>query len=115
MKRSNLSLLLGGFLVLVLALTNPGLEVHKAKVKALLKEKVSEELRKEGNQKNSLKALGTMLEEAFALPILNTLVTRDNYLLFSVTKLTFGEESKVIGFGALGHVFITTKTDELKF
>ena len=39
-------------------------------------------------------------------------VTRDNYLLFSLTKITFGDKAKIIGFGMLGNVWIFNNVEE---
>ncbi|WP_198175155.1 DUF4359 domain-containing protein [Spirosoma telluris] len=107
-------IVVGAFVILVLVLTNPSLEDHQAKVKALFMEKATSELVKESDKENGLAALGAMLGATFAESLINNMVSRDNYLLFSITKVSFDNESKVIGFGILGNVFIMKKVEDLK-
>ena len=42
-------------------------------------------------------------------------VSSDNYILFSLTKFNFASESKIIGFGFFGKVYITEKINEDMF
>ena len=114
MKKPQLPLIIGGFAILLLVLTNPCIEEHKAAVKTKIMETAGGEMIKEAEDKGGFATLGAMLGATFAENLINNLVSRDNYLLFSLTKATFDGESKIIGVGILGNVFITTKTDELK-
>lgn len=44
--------------------------------------------------------------------IIDTAITRDNYLIFSITKFSYEGNDKVIGLGILGNVFLSSKVDE---
>jgi len=39
-------------------------------------------------------------------------MSTDNYVLFSTTKITWEGETRIIGIGAFGNVFITKELDE---
>ncbi|QHV96336.1 DUF4359 domain-containing protein [Spirosoma endbachense] len=113
MKKSQLPLIIGGFVILILVLTNPGLEDHKAKVKASFRKEIKSAIASKTDQESAAAIFGQTLGTAFAETVIDHLITRDNYLLLSLTKLKFDGEPKVIGVGILGNVFITKKIDEL--
>lgn len=111
------------FVFFVIALsTNPPVEKHRAEVKnkfgTMLQKSLAENMDKNGNNNPGV-AIGTTFSSMFGSVILNPLIdsfiTADNYLFFSVTKLKWNDKSNVIGFGAFGKVFITNDlVDKLK-
>lgn len=40
-------------------------------------------------------------------PLIDSYISDDNYMLFSVTRLKWNEKSNVIGIGVFGKVYIT--------
>ena len=57
-------------------------------------------------------ALGLMLGGTLLDRMIETMVSTDNYVLFSTTKITWDGKSKLIGIGVFGNVFISDKIDE---
>ena len=114
MNKSTLTLVVSLFAVLLLVLTNPSDADHKAAVKTKFNVLVQERTKKQTTSEdaNFAEGLGTLLGGFFIDKLIDTGVTRSNYLLFSTTSFTFGKESKTIGFGILGNVFFSSKVDE---
>ena len=77
-------------------------------------EVAQKEMKAKASDAGGLESLGMMLGTTLAEGLINNMVSRDNYLLFSLTKVTFDGESKIIGIGILGNVFLTGKVDDLK-
>jgi hypothetical protein len=110
-----------GFVVMIAVITNPNEDKHKSAVKSkLVASKISENIAdKSSNTGNSdddaVERLGTVLGLAFGSSvveeIVNSLVSTDNYLVFSITKVVLNGKSKTIGFGIFGNVFISDKLD----
>jgi hypothetical protein len=99
--------------------TNPPVDKHreviKEKVNLLLQKSLYEKF--DGNNSNELGKslganLGSMLGSAILDPFINEAITSDSYLLFSTTNLTCGGQTKTIGFGVFGNVFIFDNADK---
>ncbi len=106
-----------GLAVLILILTNPNQVSHKDAVKL----KFNAFMQKTMNEKTSegedggisvTSQLGMMFGSSIIDRLVETTVSCDNYLLFSLTTITFEGESKVLGLGILGNVIISDKVDE---
>lgn len=93
-----------GFLVLLI-ITNPSVETHRAKVKELVTSNVAEELKG-----NPFASVANILLDA----VVNSIITRDDYVVFSLTKATYEGKEKVIGIGALGFVQLDVNKDNLE-
>jgi len=115
MKNKQLLIWLTISLLIVLAFsTNPPVEKHRAEVKnkfgTILQKSLAENIDKNGGDKQGLD-IGTTFSSMFGSIILNPLIdsyiSDDNYLLFSVTKLKWNDKTNVIGFGAFGKVYIS--------
>ena len=95
-----------GVLLLVAFLTNPDQVKHKDVVKQWL----LEEMRKESAAKTEVDPMeqaAQVFAMAFVNGIIDSMISSDNYILFSTTKVNGNVgESKVIGFGVFGHVFL---------
>ena len=69
-----------------------------------------------GDQEGESSGLGgslcKLIGNFFVDKLIDTSVTRTNFLLFSLTDFAYEGESRVIGFGILGNVFITSKLDD---
>lgn len=112
-----------GLLVLVAVITNPGEETHKEVVKVKVSEDLVEVMGSASEDRPKmhdiedlwvglLQAAGAVFGELLLAGMIEDIVTADNYVLFSTTKITVEGESKVIGVGAFGNVFLSKKFDE---
>lgn len=114
MKKNHTVLIAIGLILLVAVLTNPNQDRHKevlkAKLNSYVQKSMSEGLSESDNEWGQ--AFGMMLGGALIDGIISNVVTTDNYVVFSTTKMTWEGESKVIGVGAFGNVFLTSKIDE---
>lgn len=57
-------------------------------------------------------ALGMMIGGTLVENVIDNLVSTDNYILFSTTKINWAGKSRIIGIGAFGNVYITNKLEE---
>jgi len=57
-------------------------------------------------------ALGMMIGGTLVENVIDNLVSTDNYILFSTTKINWDGKSRIIGIGAFGNVYITNKLEE---
>jgi len=116
MKKGNVALLIFGLIILLAVLTNPSTERHKEAIKIKLKEYMQKSMTESmNNSSNGFEqlgqAFGMILGSAIIEPIVDNLISRDNYILFSITKITWDGETKVIGVGVFNNVFITKELD----
>jgi len=109
MKSNQITLIVLGFILLALMATNPSIEDHREGVKKIYKEKL-EKINKQENG-NLGAQIGTGIASLIGNGFIDKIVSRDNYLLFSLTKVSLGDKSKNIGFGILGNVFIKDYDD----
>ncbi len=108
MKKNYLRIAIVGVIILVAILTNPNEERHKEVIKNYYMQKsMKESLTESDNEwKQTGQALGMVLEGVIVDRIIDNLVSTDNYVLFSMTKIRWGGKNKVIGIGAFGNVFV---------
>jgi hypothetical protein len=109
MKSSQATLMVIGFILLTLMATNPTIQDHRQAVLEKFKEKMANAPK--SNSRNQWQEAGEAIGMALGQGIVEKAVGRDNYLLFSLTKISFGESTKNIGFGVLGKVFISNYDD----
>ena len=98
-------------LVIIAILTNPNQNRHKE----VLEDKIKTYMQKAmGNQDDDgLDSLfGNLLGNVIVSTLIDNFVSTDNYILFSTTKLTWQGETKIIGIGAFGNVFITKRLSD---
>jgi hypothetical protein len=98
------SLIVVGFILLALMATNPSIEDHKEGVKKMYKEKLVD-LNKD-KRDDLATQIGTGIGMLIGDGFIDKIVSRDNFLLFSLTKVSVGDKTKNIGVGILGQVFI---------
>lgn len=114
MKTKQITLIVLGVLLLIAILTNPGKEVHKEEVKSKFTESYQKSLEANAtSDNNGFEALGSLLGTSLINALIENNVSCDNYVLFSITKITYKGESKSIGLGLLGNVFLSGKMDEV--
>jgi hypothetical protein len=105
MKKQQVVLVIIGFFLLTLMATNPSIEDHREGVKKMYKKKLNELNNEKQNDLGS--QIGTGIASLIGDRFIDKIVSRENYLLFSVTKATFGSQTKKIGFGVLGNVYVS--------
>ena len=116
MKTSSGTLILTVVLSATALFTNPQPERHreavKSKLSAFMQQSMKESLTQTDNEwEQAGQALGMMLGGALVDRIVEELITSDNYLLFSTTRMHWDGESKVIGIGIFGNVFLSKDID----
>jgi len=92
-------------IILIAVITNPNQDRHRE----VVKNKINFYMQKNLSETNGLELLGAMLGGAVVNVVINNLVSTDNYVLFSTTKINWRGESKVIGVGVFGNVYITSE------
>jgi hypothetical protein len=108
MKQSQISLIVIGFILVALMTTNPSTEEHKEAVK----QRVSSAFENNNSDGNAFQKLGEQLGQTIGMALIDKMIKRENYLLFSLTKSRFldnDEKEKVVGFGILGKVYLANE------
>lgn len=95
-------------LVTILIATNPSSEDHREKVLEEVKVNIRENIQTAPLDTKYISDRSRS-QELLLKEIINKIVTRHNYLLFSVTHLTVFNQEENIGIGLLGHVYFFNK------
>ena len=112
MNKSYIIVIITLVILFLLVLTNPDSVVHKAKVKEhILKDT---ELLSEHNNQSGWDILGATIGLSLVDKLIDTAISVDNYVVFSLTRATWENEEKIIGIGVLGNVFFIKKISEDK-
>lgn len=116
-QRKYTVLIITVMIALIAAFTNPGLEKHKDAIKAKFNTYLQNSMMKNMSETDNKweqtgNALGMMLGSALVDGMIDNMVSTDNYILFSITKVSWQGETKVIGFGAFGNVYISSELDQ---
>lgn len=109
MKKSNIILIVFAVMILAAVLTNPSSEEHKQAVKSVINQVVQNSISENGSD---MEKLGILFGSSLVEKLIENSVTRDNYLLFSITKITWQGKSKSIGYGLFGNVFLSEKVNK---
>jgi hypothetical protein len=107
MKPSQIALLVIGFILISLMATNPSIEDHRIAVFDEMKEKMSSS--SSSVSTNEWQKAGEAIGFAIGKGILENAVSRENYVLFSLTKITINGNQKNIGIGILGNVLVNNE------
>lgn len=85
-------------ILMIATLTNPSNEDHKQKVTEVFTTYYEKSLQENGsNTENPFSALGNLLGKSLINTIVENSIKRDNYIIFSVTKIAYDGEEKSIG------------------
>ncbi|WP_269235731.1 DUF4359 domain-containing protein [Flavobacterium flavigenum] len=106
MKKSNKIVIIFAIILLIAVFTNPSNEEHKQAVKSVINQVVQNSI---SENESDMERLGVLFGSSLAEKIIENSVMRDNYILFSITKITWKGESKSIGYGLFGNVFLSEK------
>jgi len=107
MKQNQITLIIIGFILVALMATNPSTDEHKEAVK----EKVSAAIENNNSDGNAFQKLG----QTIGIALIDKMIKRENYLIFSITKvklLDIYKNEKVVGYGILGKVYLTNDFSE---
>lgn len=92
--------------------TNPPLEDHKAAIKTEYMAMVDDEIDNSGlgKLKNISKGIGGMVIDG----IVDSRISRANFIIFSLTQVQRNEKKEIIAIGVFGNVFFLGDVDESK-
>ena len=108
MKQNQINLIIIGFILVALMATNPSTDEHKEAVKI----KVSAAFENNTTDGNEFQKLGEQLGQTIGMALIDKMIKRENYYLYSLTKSKFlnnNEEEKIVGFGFFGKVYLIGK------
>ena len=94
-------------------LTNPTEDMHREAAKEKLNKMALNLLSKYGIEESFVAGLGIDLSGKYEDEFIQNHVSADNYYLFSTTRVHWSGESRIIGVGAFGRVYISGKVDEI--
>lgn len=117
MKNKHIILIFIGVLLIIGALTNPNSDRHKEAVKnklnVIMQKSITDSMKNSDSGAEQIgSALGLMLGGAILDRMIESMVSSDNYVLFSTTKATWEGKTKIIGVGVFGNVFISDEIDK---
>ncbi len=117
MKKSHIIIALIGFVLVIAAVTNPNQDRHKevikVKLNAYMQKAMSDKFSETDDEwEKAGQTFGMMFSGAIVDGIVANVVSSDNYILFSTTKIAWGGDTKVIGIGAFGNVFVNNELDD---
>lgn len=117
MKKTYVIITIVAVVLIIAAITNPNQSRHKEVVKNKLTEAMQKTMSEGKTGSNNEweeagEAFGLMIGQAMIDQIVNNLVSTNNYVLFSTTKMSWKGESKVVGIGIFGNVFLTGELDK---
>lgn len=102
-----------GAIALIAIFTNPSNDDHKEAVKNELNSILQKNIKQESTETDgALQTISLMLGGVILDSFVDNIVRSENYILFSITKMSLGSDVKVVGIGAFGNVFISDKIEE---
>jgi hypothetical protein len=118
MKKQNVIIIVSALVILIAVFTNPNLITHQQAIKSVFHqniEKTQSELMAKANDEYEEAGanMGIMLGSALVDKMIENMVTSDNYIVCSTTKVTFEGKTKVIGLGLFGNVFLSDQVMEV--
>ena len=118
MKKSYVSLIIIGLIIIIAVITNPNQDRHKEVLKNKLQASLQNYIKGDNQSDkeedyNAGQAIGVMIGGFVIDKIVDNLVSTDNYVIASTTKITWNGEPRVVGIGVFGNVFYTSKFNDL--
>jgi uncharacterized protein (TIGR02145 family) len=111
MNQSQITLIVIGFMLVALMATNPSLEDHRQ----AFSDKMQDRLTESSGGDNQWEKVGQAIGMALGQGIVEKAVRRENYILFSITRISFMGRLETIGFGVFGKVWITNQLDKKEY
>jgi hypothetical protein len=110
MKKPSWTIIIIIIIFFVAILTNPSTEEHKHAVKSIINQKVQSSF--SNDNANTFEKLGVLLGGSMGANMIENSISRDNYLLFSITITLWEGERKAIGYGLFGNVFLSEEVND---
>lgn len=110
MSKTRIFALLGVVIMLTAVFTNPSEEKMNEKLTLKAKEILKKQLAYE--HKDAVDFGMMLFGDQVVKEFINNYTYTENYYLFSLTKINWNSEKLVIGGGAFGQVWISSKIDE---
>jgi len=110
MSKTRIFALLGVVIMLTAVFTNPSKEKINDKLTLKAKEILKSKL--DYDHKDAVDFGMMLFGDQVVKEFVNNYTHTDNYYLFSLTKINWNSEQMVIGGGAFGQVWISSKIDE---
>lgn len=101
------SILLAVVILVMLAVTCPNKSEHQEEIR----QKVSERIEQKLDDADGLSVIGSLFASKVIDVFLDSKLSVDNYVFFSIGKLNYDGEDRSISFGILHHVFIFGGTE----
>ena len=117
MKKNHITLAIISLILLVAVLTNPDQDRHKEVIKNKLITYLQKSIKKDQTKpkdewEEAGQALGIMMGGMIVEKVLDNFMSTDNYVVLSTTNITWDGETRIIGIGAFGNVYITKELEE---
>ena len=117
MKKSYIVLIFVVMTGLVGVYTNPNLKQHREAVKEKINTYLQKSLKENTSEIDNIlggmaQSFGMMLGGAVVDGLVSNAIKTENYVIFSVTKLSWEGKSHRIGIGIFGNVFLSKKIDK---
>jgi hypothetical protein len=112
MKQSQITLIVIGFILVALMATNPSTEEHKDAIKKEIFKAIESD-----NNSNSAQQLGEKIGESIGGALIDNMVERQNYILFSLTTIKIVKQqddvtNNTITLGIFGQIILLKKYDK---
>ncbi len=116
MKKGAITFLVIAMITGIAALTNPNQTRHKEVLRNRIKEYIQQSIAPNESEptdewSEAGNAIAQLLGGAIIDQIIEQAVSTENYVIFSLTKLTLKGETKTIGIGAFGNVYFTKELE----
>lgn len=99
--RRNVILAVLALLLIIMSLTCPGKDAHKAAVS----EEVKEVVNKMAEDDSPWGVIGGMMVSGMAAIAVDQMLDVDDYVFFSIGSVHYGDRSRAVSFGIFNHVF----------
>lgn len=117
MRKGLIPLLILILLIGVAVYTNPNQSQHREAVKAKIKSHLQKSVEENTSGLDNLlggmaQSFGMLVGGAVVDGLVSNLINTENYVVFSVTKLSWEGKTHRIGIGIFGNVFLSKKIDK---
>lgn len=109
-----ITLVVALFALLLLTLTCPDKQAHAEAIKSLVSKTIDARMTDQKESSNVGTFLYTLLASKMTEVFTDTSLSVDNYILFSVGKVTLGGKTHTVSIGVLNHVFTASEDDVLQ-
>jgi hypothetical protein len=96
--------------IIVAVITNPKKDDHVDVVKTKISQAALSEVAESASSGSEFEQAGAIVGMTLGVKVIDTMIESllevNNYLLFSLTKLSYGGKERIIGIGAFGNVWL---------